>query len=138
MSQSTTAPSSGVNPPPWIPVDASCWGRVKEALHHDWEESREHFSRRFPGEPEPRSGERDAAAGRGDDVADWRWEDDGSSAEQAMRYGFAARVHFASWVAWNEEVEAFLGREWRCEWGPSWEQARGDVRRGWQSACQGA
>ena len=121
-------PGTSALPPHWVPVHMSSWERVKDALHDDWMMSRtepgdEWTSLPHEGSADPKPLDRDA---------DWRMEDGGST-EQAMRYGFAARVHFGEHGAWGEKIESMLQRDWRREWGASWEQARNDVYRGWMS-----
>ena len=104
-------------------VDASSWERVKEALRSDWEQTRAQFST-----PSGRGGEERGEAERL--MIDW------GASEQAMRYGFAARVHFRAHGGWCEEVESLLALDWDGAWGQTWDQARSDVRRGWDSACR--
>ena len=61
-------------------------------------------------------------------------EDDWEAIEPAMRFGFAARLHFAKHHVRLDEVEPLLQREWEREAGSEWERARRNVRRGWNAA----
>jgi hypothetical protein len=139
------APPADLFPQWWAPLHASSWDRVKEALHRDWEQTKAHFS--ATAGIELNQGLADTlkqAAGtdpipsiaRSNDeeppAASW------SSAEPAIRYGFAARMHFAKFQSWNDDVENLLRRDWESAWGSSWEHSRNDVHRGWDSAGQKA
>jgi hypothetical protein len=59
--------------------------------------------------------------------------------EPAVRYGFGAREHHGAHTEWNGELEANLRRDWaEMNTFRSWDDAKGDVRCGWDAYGTGA
>lgn len=139
-------PPAELFPEWWAPLHATSWDRVKEALHRDWEQTKADFTSTGGIELNQEAGDTlkqaagvepipSIARANAEEVATPRsW----ASAEPAIRYGFAARLHFARFQTWNDEVENLLRRDWESAWGASWERSRNDVHRGWDSAGQKA
>ena len=127
----------------WAPVHASSWDRVREALHRDWEQTKADFSatkglalnqdaadtvRQAVGVTPIPSIARSNTDAPAVQLHDW------TLVEPAIRYGFSARLHFADYQTWNDEVEDLLRRDWESVWGRSWEHERSNVHRGWDAA----
>jgi hypothetical protein len=55
--------------------------------------------------------------------------------EPALRFGVGARVQYASFETWNDELEGLLGKEWAVAGSPgAWGKVKRAVRRGFEAA----
>lgn len=125
------------------------WGRVKEAMRRDWEQTKSDFT---PGAPDMHQDVGDTvkqAAGvvpmpargaktplskieAGLAANKAKWDD----VESRIAYGFAARTHYAkSHADWNDRLEGELRSEWdKANGATPWDDdVRGQVRRGFDA-----
>jgi hypothetical protein len=52
-----------------------------------------------------------------------------------LRFGVGACVQYSTFVAWNDELEGLLRKEWEPTPGPGgWERVKRAVRRGFEAA----
>lgn len=138
-------PPADLYPRWWAPLHATSWERAKEALHRDWEQTKADFSQTKGIDLNQQVGDtvRQVAgvqaipsiAQATTDPIEARAED-WPLVEPALRYGFAARTHFAQYQTWNDEVENLLRADWESVWGRSWERDRVNVHLGWKAAVQ--
>jgi hypothetical protein len=125
----------------WNEHHASAWERVKDAMHRDWEQTKN--------DVRAKSGQ-DLHQGVGDTVKQaagkepippgnqptrsnraGSWED----AELPTAYGYAARDQYREHTGWTTELESKLKGEWekaRSTTGRGWDDVKGHVRRGYE------
>lgn len=127
------------NPAWWNDERTSTWDRVKEALARDWEQTKHDFSKSSGQELNQDVGDTiNQATGKeplpppGQPTPETRnWAD----AEPAVRYGYGASEHYQADSAWDDSVEGKLRGEWDdLKSGRTWEQAKSQVRYGWERA----
>lgn len=62
---------------------------------------------------------------------------DWGRAEPALRYGYGARMRYADSSAWDDQLESRLRGEWdELKSGSTWDEARQNVRLGWDYAAR--
>ncbi|MEZ4445116.1 MAG: hypothetical protein R3B72_38945 [Polyangiaceae bacterium] len=110
----------------------SAWDRVKDALHCDWEQTKNDFNlggqalnqdvgdtvkQATGAEPMPPPG-----------VPNTDWDE----LESAVRYGHAARLHYDQHQTWDDRLDHQLRHEWDSMNGaPSSDRYRPAVKYGW-------
>jgi hypothetical protein len=70
-------------------------------------------------------------------VPDDNWElgTDWNEIEPALRFGVGARVQYARYEAWNEELEGLLREQWNMTDAPgTWKRMKRAIRRGFEAA----
>lgn len=119
----------------WWDEPHSGWERVKEAFRRDWEQTKADLGAKAP-DLDQNVGDTVRQAFGKEEIPppnvpnrlEERWED----VERAMRYGYAARRHYADQSAWDEEFETRLRSEWDSMSPPRpWQEVQPFVYRGW-------
>ncbi len=125
----------------WTDKESSSWDRVKEALHRDWEQTKNDFSS-------------DSGQDLNQDVTDTVKQAAGKQSipgphvanppdswenEDAVRYGYGAGVspNYLAYSNWNKDLETRLETDWNAT-NPDrpWSQVRGPARFGWLRSHQ--
>jgi len=137
----------------------SAWQRVKEAMHRDWEQTKNDFGGKAPdlnqdvgdtvkqavgADPVPppsaktppssaelkRAAKREAKAEMRGPVE--RWND----VESRLAYGYAARSYYATmYPHWDDGLESELRNEWdKSKPEKAWDEVKHDVRRGFDAS----
>jgi ferritin-like metal-binding protein YciE len=109
----------------WAPEHSSSWDRVKAAFRRDWEQTKA----RVGAAPPPAGGQ-----GVGDTIAQMAGKQEVVSGtfeadEPAFRYGYGAAHHYRD-RDWGPGIEDEL----RSNYGGLWEEARDNIRAGWDYA----
>ena len=127
----------------WGDEHETRWSRVRDALRRDWEQTKADLTREKSGHAINQSAGDTLRQAVGierippdmmpnfGNHGDRNWE----LAEPAVRYGYSVRARYSIHMKWNDALEASLRREWlEMPTLRSWQDARGDVRRGWDAA----
>ena len=118
----------------WTNETTSGWERAKEALRRDWEQTKADFSNKGQelnqdaGDTVKQALGKEAIPPRGVPNDDW------SSVEPGLRYGYGASTHHGD-SDWDDKLEGKLREEWNdLKTGRTWDEVKGSVRRGYESA----
>ncbi len=128
--------AQGISPRWWNEQTTSGWDRVKEALRRDWEQTKADFSDTKGQELNQDAGDtvkqalgKQPIPPRGAPNSDW------DQVEPGLRYGWGAASQYQEHTDWDDNVESKLKEEWNdLKSGRTWDEIKGSVRRGWESA----
>jgi hypothetical protein len=124
----------------WNDSHSSAWERSKAALRRDWEQTKAdvsdggHELNQDAGDTvKQASGKQRIPTGNVPNPPD-SWDE----AEDAVRYGYGARQHYAK-EDWNDDLEARLKKDWDSSGREgTWDRFKSSVRRGWNSVKRAA
>ena len=137
----------------WTDEHTSTWGKVKDALHRDWEQTKKDLHlggqeldqnvtdtvKQASGkEAIPAGGAPNTAATPGRETTkrstDLAWDD----AEQPLMYGYGARKQYgAEHAQWDDKLETRLKGDWDSagdKLGRKWDDVKQVVRHGYDRA----
>lgn len=130
------ASSNTRQPSWWTDKESSSWDRVKEALHRDWEQTKNDFSSKSGQDlNQDLTDTVKQAAGKqtipGRHVANPpdSWEN-----EDAIRYGYGAGLstNYSAYSDWNQDLESRLESDWvAMKTDRPWSVVRDPARFGW-------
>jgi hypothetical protein len=121
------------NPKWWTQENDSVWGRVKEAMKRDWDQTKHDF-----GGDEPNTNQKignTVSQARGTETIPPRHVPTYEEAEPAYRFGHGARsIYGDEYPVWDDDLEVTLKRDWEDiapERKQTWMQDRAAIRYGW-------
>lgn len=108
----------------WSNENTTAWERAKEGMRRDWQQTKQAFDK-----------ENGQGKGRKSVGAIPVEPEDFEACEPALRYGYAASLHYDTVIVWDDALEAKLRAEWMEQKPPrTWNEAKGDVKHAWASA----
>ena len=127
------------NPSWWNDNATSSWDRAKEALRRDWEQTKRDLTgdkgrdlNQDAGDTLKQAAGKEAIPPRNVPNPPDGWDRD----EPAIRYGYgAANYGYKDHSDWNDGLESKMKTEWNdLKSGRTWDEVKGTVKRGWESA----
>lgn len=130
-----------INEPSWWNQEThgSAWDRVKEAMKRDWEQTKHDFGGKAPDLKQEAHDTVDQMTGHeripvGD--APLPKGRDFATAEPALRFGYAAAMHYGhEHPFWSDKLETKLRSDWdaaKQKTRRAWNDVKGDVRRAFE------
>lgn len=119
------------NPKWWNKTHESSWNRVKEAFKRDWDQTKHDFGGNEPDTDQDVDDTVKQASGK--QPIPPRGQPTYEEAEDAYRFGYAARSHYRDQHEdWDDDLERQLETDWRETYRDrDWSRYRNSIRRGW-------
>jgi hypothetical protein len=120
----------------WTTHEASAWGRAKEALRRDWEQTKYDFGLEFGQDlhQELKDTVRQVVGSEPIPPPHVANATDAWSDEAAVRYGYGAGLspNYRDYSSWSHDLESQLKKDWEAmDSHRPWEDVRMAVRYGW-------
>jgi len=124
------------NPKWWNREHDSSWDRVKAAFKRDWDQTKHDFGGKQPDTDQDVDDTVKQAAGK--QPIPPRGMPTYEEMEDAYRFGYGARTHYAKYSQWNNDLESQLQRDWSDTYSDrDWRDYRDSIRRGWDYEHEG-